>query len=425
MGGNLESTTSWDDTLVLHDILNGSKSISDGLLGLSDGVVVWTLDQNGAGESVLDLVDEGVFVVAECLLINATGPTKIVLGQIINRVDLATTTSEWDSLTVSLLASSDTNDSISGQELEGRWVNTLLVNNDEVLVSAIAKFSFKFNDLHDLIISELSLGGNELFSLFSVGPEESRVDLGLFVLKGDVEAENIAVLHGRWEIRVSTTVVKDKTSDELALSGHFVLHVHDLDHVEINIWGFHLALNLTWSRNGLNCIDEDFAEWVSNIWVDLGVQGGTGNIDEELSVDFLLNFECFEESKSLGLGKLHTLNKDSWMDTISDVSLGLSHDFTDPKNVCGGSISDHIVLSSGCSTNHGGSGMLNLHLVEENGTILGKLDLSSTTDEHLNGTLWSEVGFKDFLETFCGVDVDTKSLGLSDNISIGIYELKG
>jgi len=69
--------------------------------------------------------------------------------------------------------------------------------------------------------------------------------------------------------------------------------------------------------------------------------------------------------------------------------------------------------------------MLNLHLVEENCTILGKLDLTSSTDEHLNGTLWSKVGFEDFLETFCGVDVDTKSLGLSDNISIGIYELKG
>jgi len=425
MCGNFESTTSWDDALVLHDVLNGSKSISNGFLGLSDGVVVWTLDQNGAGESVLDLVDEGVFILTEDLLINVSGPTEIIFGQIIDGVDLATTTSEWDSLTISLLCSSDTNDSVSGQNLEGWWVNTLLVDNDEVLVSAIAELSFKFNDLHNFVISELSLGFNELFSLLGVGPEESGVDLSLFVLKGDVEAEDIAVLHGRWEIRVSTTVVKNKTSNEFALSGHFVLHVHDLDHMEIDVWSNHFIFNLTRSSDGLNGINEDFTEWVSNIWVDLGVQGGTGNIDEELSVDFLSNFEFFEESKSLGLGKLHTLNKDSWMDTVSDVSLGLSHDFTDEKNVGGGSISDHIILSGGCSTNHGGSGVLNLHLVEENCTILGKLDLTSSTDEHLNGTLWSKVGFEDFLETFCGVDVDTKSLGLSDNISIGIYELKG
>lgn len=217
MGGNLESTTSWDDALVLHDVLDSSKTISDGLLGLSDRVVVWTLDQNGAGESVLNIFNESVFVVSKDLLIDVSGPSKIVLGQIIDGVDLATTASEWNSLTISLLGSSDTNDSVSGQELKGRWVNTLLVDNNEVLVSSITELSLEFNDLHDFIVSELSFGSDELFSLFSVGPEESRVDLSLFVLKGDVEAEDIAILHGGWEIRVSATVVKDKTSDELAL----------------------------------------------------------------------------------------------------------------------------------------------------------------------------------------------------------------
>lgn len=217
MGSNLESTTSWDYALVLHDVLDRSKTISDGLLGLSDRVVVWTLDQNGAGESVLNIFNESVFIVSKDLLIDVSGPSKIVLGQIIDGVDLATTASEWNSLTISLLGSSDTNDSVSGQELKGRWVNTLLVDNNEVLVSSITELSLEFNDLHDFIVSELSFGSDELFSLFSVGPEESRVDLSLFVLKGDVEAEDIAILHGGWEIRVSATVVKDKTSDELAL----------------------------------------------------------------------------------------------------------------------------------------------------------------------------------------------------------------
>ena len=218
MGSNLESTASWDDALVLHDVPYCSKTVSNGFLGLSDRVIVWTLDQNGAGESVLNFFNEGVFVVTKDLLIDVSGPSKIVLGQIIDRVDLATTASEWDSLTVSLLGSSDTNDSVSGQELKGWWVNTLLVDNNEVLVSAVAELSLEFDDLQDFIVSELSLGGNELFSLFSVGPEESGVDLSLFILKGDIEAEDIAILHGRWEIRVSATVVKDKTSNELALS---------------------------------------------------------------------------------------------------------------------------------------------------------------------------------------------------------------
>jgi hypothetical protein len=113
------------------------------------------------------------------------------------------------------------------------------------------------------------------------------------------------------------------------------------------------------------------------------------------------------------------------MDTVSDVSLSLSHELSDEEDTGGSSISNHIILSSGASTNHGGSRMLDLHLMEEDSTILGELNLTSSTDEHLDGSLWTEVGLEDLLETFSGVDVNTESLSLSDNISVGIYHLEG
>lgn len=69
--------------------------------------------------------------------------------------------------------------------------------------------------------------------------------------------------------------------------------------------------------------------------------------------------------------------------------------------------------------------MLDLHLVEEDSAILCELNLTGSTDEHLDGTLWTKVGLKDLLETFSGVDVNTESLCLSDNISVGIYHLEG
>ena len=177
--------------------------------------------------------------------------------------------------------------------------------------------------------------------------------------------------------------------------------------------------------DGLDSVDEDLTEWVSEFWVNLGVEGGSSNINQEFSSWLLHNFEFFEELKSLGLSELHTLNKDSWMNSITDVSLSLSHDLSDEKDTGGGSISNHIVLSSSASTNHSGGRMLNLHLVEEDSSIFGELNLTSSTDEHFDGSLWTEVGLEDLLETFSGVDIDAESLCLSDNISVGIYHLEG
>lgn len=61
--------------------------------------------------------------------------------------------------------------------------------------------------------------------------------------------------------------------------------------------------------------------------------------------------------------------------------------------------------------------MLDLHLVEENLTILGKLNLTGSTDEHLDSSLRSEVGLKDLLKTLGGLDVDLECLGTLDHIS--------
>ena len=112
------------------------------------------------------------------------------------------------------------------------------------------------------------------------------------------------------------------------------------------------------------------------------------------------------------------------MNSITDVSLSLSHKLSDEKNICGGTITNHIILSGSRSTDHGSSGMLDLHLMEQDGSVLGELDLTSTTDKHLDGTLRSEVSLEDFLETLSGIDVDTKSLSLTNDIRVRVNELK-
>lgn len=45
---DFESTGSWDDCLVFNGVLDSAKTVTDGILGLGDGVVVGSLDKNGA-----------------------------------------------------------------------------------------------------------------------------------------------------------------------------------------------------------------------------------------------------------------------------------------------------------------------------------------------------------------------------------------
>ena len=94
--------------------------------------------------------------------------------------------------------------------------------------------------------------------------------------------------------------------------------------------------------------------------MDLGLEGGVADFDEELSGDLLLDLEGLKELEALGLSEFDSVNKDSGMDSLSEVAFGLSHDFSGEKDVGGGAISSDIILSSGGATDHRSSGVLDL-----------------------------------------------------------------
>ncbi len=373
MSSDLEGTSTWNDGLVLDGVLDGTETITDGVLGLSDGVIVWSLDKDGAGEGVLDTLDEGVFVFSEVLLVDELGKTEIAFLDIVHRVDLLTTASERNSLTVSSLGTSDANDVVAGEDFEGRRVNTLLVDDDKVLVGAITKSLLELNDFQNAVIGELTLRFNQLLSLIGVAPEESGVDLGFFVLERDVEAHDVAVLQSRGHVALSATVVEDETANQLGLSRHLVLHVHDFDHMEID---------LIIAHNSFDGINNDFSKRVSDRWVDLSVKRAAGDADEEVSGHLVLSLlEFLKELKSLFLGLLQTINDDSRVDSLTEVAFGLAHELSDEKHIGCGAVTDDVILGSGSSANHGSGRVLDLHLMEQNTTILGQLDLTGTTDE--------------------------------------------
>lgn len=314
--GNLEGSSSGNNSFVLNSVDNGSKSISDGVLSLGDRVVVGTLDEDGTREWVLNSLNESVFVLSESVLVDVLGETEILLGHTLERVDGVTTTGESESLHVSSLGSSESDDSFLGEDIKRDWVDTLLVDDDKVLVSSLTDLSLKSNKLGDLLVSVLSLGVDELFSLLGGSPEESRVSLSLLVLEGDVHGEDETVLKLLGHVRVSGSVIENKTSNELGLSGEFVSHVHDFDHVEIDIF---FLLN---SENG---VSNDVSELLSHLRVELGHEGGSSDLDESGSVHILLDSEVVEELKSFVLGHLDTVDNDSGMDSLLEVSLGSLH----------------------------------------------------------------------------------------------------
>ena len=71
---------------------------------------------------------------------------------------------------------------------------------------------------------------------------------------------------------MTTTVIENETTDELALSGHFVLHVHNFNHVQIK--------RSIVSMDGLHGIDNDFSERVGKVGVDLGGKRGSSNFQK-------------------------------------------------------------------------------------------------------------------------------------------------
>lgn len=84
VGSNFESTSAWNDSLVIQGVLDSSETISNSILSLSDGVIVRSLDEDGAREGVLNAFNEGVLVISKRNLIDKLGESEIGLLHVFN-----------------------------------------------------------------------------------------------------------------------------------------------------------------------------------------------------------------------------------------------------------------------------------------------------------------------------------------------------
>ena len=107
------------------------------------------------------------------VLVDLIGMTETLWSKILDGVDRKTSTGQSQSLHITALGTSQTNDALGGQKVKRNGVNTLLVDDHEGLVRVVANFLFQSNNLLDFLIGEGAFGGNKLLSLGSGLVEEA------------------------------------------------------------------------------------------------------------------------------------------------------------------------------------------------------------------------------------------------------------
>jgi hypothetical protein len=59
---DFEGTATGEDGFIFDSVLNGTETIADSVTSLGNRVIVGALDEDGAGEGVLDTLDKGVLI---------------------------------------------------------------------------------------------------------------------------------------------------------------------------------------------------------------------------------------------------------------------------------------------------------------------------------------------------------------------------
>lgn len=246
-----------------------------------------TLDENGGGARLLDVLDKSKLLLAQGVLVDQTRPSKDLGRQIVDRVLGNTSANQLHTLHVSSLGAAEGKDAILGQDIQRQGIDTLLVNDDKALLRVTADLSLQLDNLLQLLVHKLALRLDQLLSLLSRAVEESRVNLRLFVLQRHVEGENKGILDALGHIGVAGSVIHDQTTNQTGVGLAPVLHGHDLDHVQIN--GLVLAVD------GQNGINNSLSQGIGQGAVDLGAEGSTGNRHQQLAIDLLLHSERVQE----------------------------------------------------------------------------------------------------------------------------------
>lgn len=174
---NLESTSAWHYALVDDCVVNASQTITNSIRDLSNSVLIGSLDQQRNGLGILDLLHESVLFLPKRLLINKASIAKAIRSHVLDTVLGNTTADELQALHVATLRAAQGKNAVLGKDIQGQRVDTLLVDNDKVLLAiGSTNLLLQVNNLLKLGVDESSLALNKLVTLLSARVEEARID---------------------------------------------------------------------------------------------------------------------------------------------------------------------------------------------------------------------------------------------------------
>jgi hypothetical protein len=180
-------------------------------------------------------------------------------------------------------------------------------------------------------------------------------------------------------------MVHHQPADQPRVGIALVLHLHHLDHVQVD--------GLAFLADGKDGVDDGFGQSVCEFLADFGAERGAGDGEEGFAVDgcFGGDLDRVQEllkrrigvtersqdsrlqfkthGKSLLLGNIETFGNNPRVQAFRDIPLRLFQEFADNEHVRCRSIPGNLVLCRRRTRNHGRSRVLNL-LISLNGVRL-------------------------------------------------------
>lgn len=111
------------------------------------------------------------------MLINKSSISKMFLLEILDCIHSSSATSERQTLHIATFSTSQGDDVLLGQHVQRWWVDTLLIDDHETLIGAVAELLLQFNNFCNSLVDEIALCSYQLFTLFCCFVEESTVYL--------------------------------------------------------------------------------------------------------------------------------------------------------------------------------------------------------------------------------------------------------
>lgn len=326
-------------------------------------MLVGSPQQEGAALGMAALLDKGELVLANGHLTDLTGKAELVGVHILDGMDGRATAGQGQTFHVPSLGTAEAEDALLGKDVKGKGVNTLLIDHNERL-PLLADRSLEINDRTAPLVEPLALGLHELLALLGIGVEETGLDLRLLVLKGYVARHDVAVVQHLGHVGMTSAVIEDEAIDEARVGAHLLLHVHDLNPLQVEgcvhgaVHIVHVVDVATITRllllggDALDGIHHGLGHLLGQLVIELGLEGGGGDAPEQVAVldgRFAVlpadgDLELVEEFQGGIAGDVVSVRDDAGVQALGGVSVGLPQELAAKEDGRRGSVTRDVVL---------------------------------------------------------------------------------